>query len=164
MPFAESSVAVFWCWVTAHLYEEEIFIDVLAVIQACCKPVLQSSPEHWGMQFAESSVAVLWCWVTAHLYEEQISIGVNAVAQGCCEPVLQSSSEQWGMHYAEEQCCSVLVLGHCTPICRANLHRCTCSDTSLLQACLAEQHSALGNAICRKQCCSFLVLGHCTPV
>ncbi len=58
MPFAESSVAVPGVGVTAHLYEEEIFIDVLAVIQACCKPVLQSSPEHWGMPFAESSVAV----------------------------------------------------------------------------------------------------------
>ncbi len=78
MPFAESSVAApLWC-VTAHLYEEQIFIDVIAVIQACCKPVLQSSSEQWGMHFALNSVAVHWCWVTAHLYAEQISIGVIA--------------------------------------------------------------------------------------
>ena len=64
--------AVHWCWVTAHLYEEQIFIGVIAVIQACCKPVLQSSNEQWGLHFALNSVAVHWCWVTAHLYEEQI--------------------------------------------------------------------------------------------
>ena len=28
------SVAVHWCWVTAHLCEEQIFIGVFAVIQA----------------------------------------------------------------------------------------------------------------------------------
>ncbi len=93
MPFAESSVAApLWC-VTAHLYEEQISIGVIAVIQACCKPVLQSSPEHWGMPFAESSVAApLWC-VTAHMYEEEIFIDVLAVIQACCKPVLQSSPE-----------------------------------------------------------------------
>ncbi len=63
------------------------------MIQACCKPVLQSSSEQWGMHFAENSVAVFWCWVTAHLYEEQISIDVLAVIQACCKPVLQSSPE-----------------------------------------------------------------------
>ena len=72
LELAKNSVAVHWCWVTAHLYEEQIFIGVIAVIQACCKPVLQSSNEQWGLHFALNSVAVHWCWVTAHLYEEQI--------------------------------------------------------------------------------------------
>ena len=79
MLFAKNSVAVHWCWVTAHLYEEQISIAVFAVTQACCEPVLQSSPEQWGMLFAKNSVALHWCWVTAHLYEEQISMGVIAL-------------------------------------------------------------------------------------
>ncbi len=31
--FALSSAAVQWCWVTAHLYEEEIFTGVFAATQ-----------------------------------------------------------------------------------------------------------------------------------
>ncbi len=42
---ALSIVAVHWCWVTAHLHEEHIFTDVIAVTQACCQPVVQSSTE-----------------------------------------------------------------------------------------------------------------------
>ncbi len=33
MHFALSSAAVQWCWVTAHLYEEEIFTGVFAATQ-----------------------------------------------------------------------------------------------------------------------------------
>ena len=76
-----------------HLYEGQIFIGVSAVVQACCKPVLQSSSEQWGLHFAENSVAVPWCWGTEHLYEEQTFIGVMAVIQACYKPVLQSSAE-----------------------------------------------------------------------
>ena len=36
------SVAVHWCWVTAHLYVEQISI---ALIQHCCKSVLQCTAE-----------------------------------------------------------------------------------------------------------------------
>ena len=137
--FAKNSVAVHWCWVTAHLYKEHIFIGVIAVIQACCKPVLQSSTEQWGLHFALNSVAVHWCWVTAHLYEEQIFIGVIAVIQACCKPVLHSSTKQWGLHFAR-------TVIDCTGF--GSLHTCMkskslcfyCCDTSLLQACLAEQH------------------------
>ena len=32
--FALNSVAVQWCWVSAYLCEEQIFIGVIAVIQA----------------------------------------------------------------------------------------------------------------------------------
>ena len=86
--------------VTAHLYEEQISVGVIAVTQVSCEPVLQSSTEQWGMQFALPSAAVHCYWVTAHLYEEQISVGVIAVTQVSCEPVLQSSTEQWGMQFA----------------------------------------------------------------
>ena len=72
----------------------------IAVTQACCEPVLQSSTEQWGMQCALPSAAVHFCWLTAYLYEEQTSIGATAVSQACCEPVLQSSTQQWGMHFA----------------------------------------------------------------
>ena len=74
--------------VTAHLYEQQISIDAIAVTQACSEPVLQSNPEHWGLQFALTKVSEHWCCVTAHLYEPQVSIGVIAVTQACSEPVL----------------------------------------------------------------------------
>ena len=83
---AKISVAVHWWWVFAHLYEQQIFIGVIAVTQCCCEPVLQSSTEQCGVHFAKISVAVHWWWVFAHLYEQQIFIGVIAVKQGCCQP------------------------------------------------------------------------------
>ena len=94
MHFAKASAAVHWCWVTAHLYEQQIFIGVIAVTQACCEPDLKSSTGLCGMQFAKTSAALHWCWVTAHLHEQQMFIGVIAVTQACCEPGLQSSIEQ----------------------------------------------------------------------
>ena len=45
-----------------------------------------------------------------------------------------------------------------------NLHRCNCSDTSMLRACFAEQHWIVRNAFCQHQCCNALVMGHCTLV
>ncbi len=60
-------------------------MGVVAVAQACCEPVLQSSIEQWGSYFALTSAAVLWCCIIAHLYEEQISISLIAVAEACCE-------------------------------------------------------------------------------
>ena len=76
-----TSAAVHWCWLTAHLYDEQICIGVNTVTKASCEPVMQSSTEHWGNHFALSSAAVHWCWFTAHLYEEQICIGVTTVAR-----------------------------------------------------------------------------------
>jgi hypothetical protein len=76
--FALNRAAVHWCWVTAHLYEEQISLGVTAVLSACCGPVLQSSTAEWGLHFALTSAAVQWCCITAHLCEEQISIGVTA--------------------------------------------------------------------------------------
>ena len=94
MHFAQTSAAVQFCWLTAHLYEEQISMSVIAMTQACCEPVLQSRFECWTMHFAQTSAAVHFCWLTAHLYAEQIFIGVIAVTQACCEPVVQSSFEQ----------------------------------------------------------------------
>jgi len=80
---------------TAHLYEEQISIGVIALTQACCEPVLQSSTEQWGMHFAQTSAALHFCWLTAHLYEEQIFIGGA---------------------FCQNQCCSAMGVGHCAPV------------------------------------------------
>ncbi len=42
MHFAQSGAAEHWCWVTAHLYEEDISTGVTLLTQDCCEPVLQS--------------------------------------------------------------------------------------------------------------------------
>jgi len=104
MQFALLSVAVHGCCVTAHLYEEQISIGVIAVTQTSCEPVLQSSTAQRGMQFALLSAAVHFFCVMALLYEEQISISVTALSQTRCEPELQSSTEQWKISLP----CSVL--------------------------------------------------------
>ncbi len=95
MHLANTSAAVHWWWVTAHLYEQQIFSGVIAVTHACCEPVLQSSPVQWQMHLANTCAAVHWWWITAHLYEQQIFSGVIAVTHECCEPALQSSTGQW---------------------------------------------------------------------
>ncbi len=81
MHFALIIAAVHFCWLTAHLYEEQTSIGVIAGRQACCEPVLPSTSQQWGMQFAQTSAAVHLSWLTAHLYEEQFSIGVYVVTQ-----------------------------------------------------------------------------------
>ncbi len=45
MHIAQISAAVHFCWLSAHLYEEQISVGAIAVTQACCEPVLQSSTE-----------------------------------------------------------------------------------------------------------------------
>ena len=89
--FALSRAAVHWGWVTAHLYAKQISLGVIAVTQACCEPVLQSSTKQWGLHSALSRAAVLWCWVTAYLYEQQITTGVIAVKQACSAKQAYSS-------------------------------------------------------------------------
>jgi len=73
MHFALPSAAVHLSWVSAGLYEEQIFIGVIAVTQACCKPVLQSSTEQGDEHFALPSAAVHLSWVTADLYKKSKS-------------------------------------------------------------------------------------------
>ena len=53
--FALTSAAVPWCWVIAHLYEQQISPGVIAVAQACCEASLQSTTEQWGSYFALTS-------------------------------------------------------------------------------------------------------------
>ena len=134
---AKSSLALHCCWVTAHLYQQPISLGVFAVAQACCQPLFHSSTEQGAI--AKSSLALHCCWATAHLYQQQISIGVFAVAQACCQLVLHSSTEQVGAN-CQKQCGTALLLGHCTPVLTANLHRCICSGPSLLSASFAQPH------------------------
>ncbi len=75
MHFAQTSAALHFCWLTAHLYEDQISIGVTAVAQGCFQPVLQSSTEQWGLHVALKRAAMHWCWVTAHMCEQHISIG-----------------------------------------------------------------------------------------
>jgi hypothetical protein len=66
---------VLQCFVAGSLYtlnEEQIPIGVIAVTQACCEPVVQSTTDQWGLHFAQTSAALHFCWFTAHLNEEQI--------------------------------------------------------------------------------------------
>ncbi len=55
MHSAKSSVALHWCWVTAQLCTQRITIGVLAMTQACCQLVLQSSTEQWGIPTVQCS-------------------------------------------------------------------------------------------------------------
>ena len=89
MHFALISAAEHVCWVTAHLYEEQMSTGTFAVTRACCQPVSPRNFKQSGMHSALTSAAVHWCWVTAHLYEEQMSIGIFAVTRASCQPVLQ---------------------------------------------------------------------------
>ena len=54
MHFAlNSCAAVHWCQARSHLYEEQMFMGVLAVTHGCCQPALQSSTEQWGASCPE---------------------------------------------------------------------------------------------------------------
>ena len=97
---ALTSAAVHWSCCTAQLYEQQISLGEIAVVQACCEASLQSSTEQWERYSALTSAAVHWCCSTAQLYGQQISIGAIAVAQACCGANLQSSTEQWESYSA----------------------------------------------------------------
>ncbi len=56
--FALNIAAVHWSCITAHLYEEQLFVGVIAVAQSCCEPVLQSSTEQQASYSALTSAAV----------------------------------------------------------------------------------------------------------
>ncbi len=44
----KTSAAVSLNWLSAPLNEEQTSIGVIAVTQACCEPLLQSTTEQWG--------------------------------------------------------------------------------------------------------------------
>ena len=61
MLVAKNSVAVHWWhwgWVTAQLYEQQVFKGVFAVTQACKQPVLHSSTGQRGGHSAKNSTTV----------------------------------------------------------------------------------------------------------
>ena len=126
-------------WVTAHLSEDQISIGVIAVTQACCEPVLQSTTEQWGMHFAHTSAALQFYWLTAQLHEEHNSIGVIAVAQACCEASLQSSTEQQGSYFALTRAAVhwSRITAHLYE--EQNLHRCRCNSAALTNTAAQQQ-------------------------
>ncbi len=79
MHFAQTSAALHFCWLTAHLYEEQISIGVIAVTQACCEPVCRAALNSGECIFAQTRAAVHFCCLTAHMYEEQVSTGAIAM-------------------------------------------------------------------------------------
>ena len=42
---SKTSVAVHWSWVSAHLFEQQVFIGAMAVTQGYYEPVLHNSTE-----------------------------------------------------------------------------------------------------------------------
>jgi len=55
--FALTSVAMNWFCITLHLYEQQIFIGVVAAAQSCCEPVSQSNAELLGSYFARNNAS-----------------------------------------------------------------------------------------------------------
>ena len=51
--FAKSTLALHWCWTTAHLCQEQISTGVFAAKQGCCQPVLHSSTEQGAIAFCQ---------------------------------------------------------------------------------------------------------------
>ena len=94
MHFAHVSAAVHLCWLTAHLYEQQIFTLLFQSHKHAVSLFCRATLDQWGMPFALSNAAECWCWLTAHLYEQQTFTGVFPVPPACCEPILQSSTEQ----------------------------------------------------------------------
>ena len=73
---------------------------MIAVAQACCDLVLQSSTEQWGLHIALTSAGVLWCCIIAHLYEQQICVGVIAVdTVPATSPFCRSALKQCGSYF-----------------------------------------------------------------
>ncbi len=163
MDFANSSAAFHWCWVIADQYEQQIFIGVLAVTQACCQPVLQSSTEKGAWTLPK---AVLQC----------IGVGSLQTIMNC-----KSSQVYWHSHKLAVSlfCRAALSSGEGTwPT--AVLQ---CYGVGSLQTCMNSKSSKVywhsnkpvvslffmaalrkGNGLCQQQYCSSLVLGHCRPV
>ena len=64
-----SSVAVHWCLVMAHLYEEQTFIDIIGMAQNRCQPVVHPSTEQQRMHLAfESCCSASVTFGTANLH------------------------------------------------------------------------------------------------
>ena len=66
MHVAKSSVTVRWCWVTADLCVEQVFMAEIAVTEACCQLFLQSRIEPETLFPVVETCAVHQCWAFAH--------------------------------------------------------------------------------------------------
>ena len=127
MNFALKSAAVHDCLVAVHLYVQQTFISVLAVTQECCQQGLHSSTEQQGLHFALNSAAVDESVVTVNLYVQQTFIGVIAVTQGCCQQGFAQQHRATRLAFCHKECSHASLIGHCTPVCPANLQGCNCS-------------------------------------
>ena len=130
--FAQTSIAVHFCWLTAHMYEEQISTGVTAVTHKPVVSLFCLAALNGGKCICPSSIAVHFCWLTAYLYEDQISIGVIAVTHKPVVSLFCLAALNSGKCICPDQHCSAFLLAHCIPVRRSNLHRCDCSDT---QAC-----------------------------
>ena len=151
------------CSITAHLHEEQISVDVLAVTQCLLSAWIAEQHRTVGSYFALTSAIMHWCCITAHFYEQQSSIGVFALTQGCCQPGLQSSTEQRGSYFALNSgavhwCCITSHLYE-EEITIAVIAVTQC----LLSAWIANKHRTVGKLFCPDPCYNALVLHHCTP-
>ena len=98
--FAKNSVALHWCWVIAHMCEQQVISGVIPVTQGCCPPALHSCPEQWELHFAKNSTCMN-------------SKCPHKYLQGCCQPV----SAEMSQAFCQKQRCTASVLGHYTPVC-----------------------------------------------
>ena len=127
--FAQTSVAVHFCWLTAHMYEDQISTGVIAVTHNPAVCLFCLAALNGGKCICPSSIAVHFCWLTAYLYEDQISIGVIAVTHKPVVYLFCLAALNSGKCICPYQHCSAFLLAHCMPVRRSNLHRCDCSDT-----------------------------------
>ena len=147
-------MALHCCWVTAHLYQQQISLSVFAGPSLLSA---HSSTEQGAI--AKSSVA-LHCWVTAHLYQQQTSIVYlqwpkPAVSLVCTAALSRGQSFKssvalhccWVTAHLYQQQISLSVFAVAQACCQPVLHSST------------EQG---GN--CQEQCGTALLLGHCTPI
>ncbi len=81
--FAVTKPAMHLCCITAHLYEEQISIGVIALAQGCCEASLQSSTEQHESCFPLTSAAVHGCCIITHLYEGQIYLPLPLQLSAC---------------------------------------------------------------------------------
>ena len=162
--FAQTSIAVHFCWLTAHMYEEQISTGVTAVthkpvVSLFCLAALNSRKcicpdQHCSAFLLAHCIPVR----RANLYRCDCSD-----TQPCCEPVLPSSTDVGNTfaqtsaavhfcwltaHMYEEQISTGVIAVTLNP--------------AVCLFCLAALKC--GKYICPDQHCSAFLLAHCTHV
>jgi len=106
--FALTGAAVHFCWLNAGL-RDQASIGAIAMTQACCEPVLQSTTEQWGMHFAQISLlfsTALQNRLTACLSHSNLTWEISSSHKGA---VMQTKApQQWSVHisFPAVQSCS----------------------------------------------------------